>query len=446
MASLFLRIILLIIYINTYLQLLAWWKQPKNDALTSYSHGSIVGETASGEEFTFSAHHIHQSFNSSSQWTKLRLYDQSCQPLPTDQLLLPWPFSLIYEILEQSTLSSTTLKLLWTKDDLFSASFVAINALTILDLVLSRRTKPWRFFLRVLYRVSRSNVKWAFLCLFSYIWLQVCTDQLVDIVMVVIRLPALTTTGTRMQQAWITLRSHPILSILSFTVFNLIAGSIIHRLMPRSNISNRSSNENNRRNQRITDSLFGDRGVPSRWSLLIECFFRPVSFATAHNLSDFDFELDDSMELLIERLALPNLWLTPIVPTDYLKYLPVWEYKGWKRNSLHDYLTKSQSASVSAPNSTLMIESQAEEYHLSCQGFTSFACNADQPPSCTSWIPSFECAICLDKYRWAVLVCGLPCGHHFHQRCIMNWLQRDNHQNNNCPICRSPAYRSKCQQ
>lgn len=34
------------------------------------------------------------------------------------------------------------------------------------------------------------------------------------------------------------------------------------------------------------------------------------------------------MELLIERLAVPNLWLQPIIPCNYMKELPVWRYAG----------------------------------------------------------------------------------------------------------------------
>ena len=389
-----------------------------------------------GNEIIFS---IHQPFNLSNQVMKLKLDDQSCQPLPVGELLLPWSFALL---LEQSPSPSTALRLLWTRNDLLSASFVLVNALTILDLMLSRRTKPWRFFLRVLYRVSRSNVKWAFFYLFSYICLQVCSDQLMDIMLDAVRLPALTARmQMQMQHAWLTLRSHPILSTFSFAIFNLMVGWILHRLMPRNSIRNEN-------HQRITGRVNnpGDR-IPSRWSLLIECFFRPVSFATAHNLTDFDFELDDSMELLIERLALPNLWLTPVVPTDYLKYLPVWQYKGWKRNAAfhNDVSSESDFISVAANSftSAAMEFITEEDSQLFCQvpSFAS-ACNTDHPPSCTSWIHSCECAICLDKYRCAVEVCGLPCGHHFHHRCIMNWLQRDNHHD--CPICRWPAYRSKC--
>lgn len=51
-----------------------------------------------------------------------------------------------------------------------------------------------------------------------------------------------------------------------------------------------------------------------------------------------------------------------------------------------------------------------------------------------------DCSICLENYRYGALLCGLPCGHSFHQQCIMGWLGRDNHC---CPICRWPAYKAK---
>ena len=60
-----------------------------------------------------------------------------------------------------------------------------------------------------------------------------------------------------------------------------------------------------------------------------------------------------------------------------------------------------------------------------------------QPPGI---IPMTECAICLESYKFGVLLCGLPCGHAFHQHCIMGWLQRDNHC---CPVCRWPPYKAK---
>lgn len=53
-----------------------------------------------------------------------------------------------------------------------------------------------------------------------------------------------------------------------------------------------------------------------------------------------------------------------------------------------------------------------------------------------------DCAVCLEGYNYGSVLCGLPCGHNYHQRCILAWLQRDNHH---CPVCRWPAYRTKAQ-
>jgi len=55
-------------------------------------------------------------------------------------------------------------------------------------------------------------------------------------------------------------------------------------------------------------------------------------------------------------------------------------------------------------------------------------------------IPMTDCSICLESYKYGTVLCGLPCGHSFHQQCIMGWLNRDNHC---CPICRWPAYKAK---
>ena len=310
------------------------------------------------------------------------------------------------------------------KSDLFSGTCVLVNALTVLDIILSRRTKPWRFFLRIVYRISRSNLKWA---IFWFIWLvsselgsQYLTDQLGSAV----RSVMVTSPGLGIQRAWITMQSYQILSSLSFVIYSLIASWLLRHLMPRSDVH---------RDGFTRDSHSSVRTDQSKWGLLLRCLFRPVSFATAQNLTDLDFELDDSMELLIERLALPNLWLTPVVPTDYLKYLPVWQFNGWEN--------PFPGTTVERPDDDELCDSGAALDHL----IPLVGCITWNPnhPLChpSGMIPSFECAICLDKYRSHIHVCGLPCGHHFHYECIMIWLQRDNHH---CPICRWPAYRNKC--
>lgn len=54
------------------------------------------------------------------------------------------------------------------------------------------------------------------------------------------------------------------------------------------------------------------------------------------------------------------------------------------------------------------------------------------------YLESYQCVICLEEYAPLTSLCGLPCGHVFHETCIISWLNRDKHF---CPMCRLPSYR-----
>ena len=43
---------------------------------------------------------------------------------------------------------------------------------------------------------------------------------------------------------------------------------------------------------------------------------------------------------------------------------------------------------------------------------------------------NLSCLICLEKYNHYKVI--LPCGHNFHNDCIMNWFDKEK----SCPICR----------
>ena len=61
------------------------------------------------------------------------------------------------------------------------------------------------------------------------------------------------------------------------------------------------------------------------------------------------------------------------------------------------------------------------------------------------YLENYQCVICLEEYAPLTSLCGLPCGHVFHETCIISWLNRDKHF---CPMCRWPSYRpqpSHCQ-
>ncbi|KAM4628617.1 E3 ubiquitin-protein ligase RNF103 [Polymixia lowei] len=51
-----------------------------------------------------------------------------------------------------------------------------------------------------------------------------------------------------------------------------------------------------------------------------------------------------------------------------------------------------------------------------------------------------ECVVCLENFVSEELLMGLPCGHAFHQQCIVVWLEGGRHC---CPVCRWPSYKKK---
>lgn len=309
-------------------------------------------------------------------------------------------------------------------------SCVVINALTILDIVLSRRTKPWRFVLRVLYRFGRSNLQWGLLWATFQLWSQLEGDQIPDKIEVALNQQSFTAVLHQLQQLWTVLLANPVLLTMAFIVYNLMASWVLHRLIRRNDDHNVMATDDSLHPSPspIDGARNVSRRVLSGWSLMIDCLFRPLSLDTANSL--VDFEMDENLERLIERLALPNLWLTPTVPSDYLKYLPVWRFENWSRN-IGGLISPSTSC-----NNVGIEPKDNGTYSSSIHSLD----EDRSSPNNMKWIPSVDCAICLDKYNYTVNVCGLPCGHQFHHNCIMVWLQRDNHH---CPICRWPAYQNK---
>ena len=127
--------------------------------------------------------------------------------------------------------------------------------------------------------------------------------------------------------------------------------------------------------------------------------------------------LEDGFELLIRRLAVPELWLRPIIPTDFINNLPVWKF------------CCSQSCDSKRGHCTKQCRK-----HRCCQ-------KSSQP---VGMFVDHDCAICLEDFRSGCLLLGLPCGHCYHQQCIEAWLCGGNSAGRFCcPVCRWPAYKQK---
>jgi len=155
------------------------------------------------------------------------------------------------------------------------------------------------------------------------------------------------------------------------------------------------------------------------WWWPFECLFRPQPTGS--------IDLEDELNILIDRIATPSFWLQPYLRLCYENNLTVWNYKSKKRvkkdspemiETIMDSSDDSLMPSVNNSDSdSILTESETEDFI----------------------IKTTDCAICLDNYHYGVTLCALPCGHNFHQLCIVTWLQRANL----CPVCRWPAYKSR---
>ncbi|ELU09840.1 hypothetical protein CAPTEDRAFT_222551 [Capitella teleta] len=212
------------------------------------------------------------------------------------------------------------------------------------------------------------------------------------------------------------------------------------------------------------------------WDTYISCLFRPMATLT-RPMSPHNLDLEVGMELIIERLAVPNLWLQPLVSSQYITDLPVWKYTG--PNSEGEEANNEVPMFVCEKCRVLQNNNQKSEEEIEQERMDSeracakylmdgdYKCmcehgatrrspkkeryKADKKPEQhedgTNYkfmpngiLANTECAICLESYKSGVLLCGLPCHHSFHHYCIMGWLTRDNHC---CPVCRWPAYKAK---
>ncbi|PNF21993.1 hypothetical protein B7P43_G17696 [Cryptotermes secundus] len=376
--------------------------------------------------------------------------------------------------------------------------------------------------------------------------------------LIIARYVSLTEIGSLLRADWQILTQHPYILFFTFFVYGLMATWLLQQHC-----------HNQAETERDSDHPWWEvLPMDSYW---INCLFRPMVTLT-RPLPPSELELEEGIEMLIERLAVPNLWLQPVIPNEYIKDLPVWKFRGWdtlsqksdgKRiNKTEDspevvermmdgedpYELLCQSCEVhrcgytservkyrhlefspnsqksSGNSSTQLHQRNVDQTHQNCcscsKSFTNVStevCSASdrcqtydrrnsqhrhansdpenvqsrilcslctnrptltdrlssdvtvsdsETSVSTKWdlgnkedslsysedsgdetnyppvgmLPSTECAVCLESYEWGALLCGLPCGHNYHQCCIMVWLGRDNHH---CPVCRWPAYKSK---
>ncbi|KAG8310447.1 hypothetical protein J6590_063821 [Homalodisca vitripennis] len=238
------------------------------------------------------------------------------------------------------------------------------------------------------------------LILSTYRWpvLSTASDQL----LVIVRSIALTDLGNNLRNDCILLFTHPLFFLATFLLFVFmtkcyISGSNVER-----------------------------EGEERAWweVLSLDCLFRRPMASLSRPLPPSEIQLEEGIELLIERLAVPHLWLQPtVLGGDYIKDLPIWRYQSPTED---DRVRRKIVELMDGDNSRDDSSSEEREEDL-----------VDCPVK--GMLPTTSCAVCLETYQDNSVLCGLPCGHNYHKRCIHMWLHTDNHH---CPICRWPVYKN----
>lgn len=141
---------------------------------------------------------------------------------------------------------------------------------------------------------------------------------------------------------------------------------------------------------------------------------------------------------------IPSLWMAAHMSSEYIKQLPTWSHTKWEQSSDYNDIDTRTSYTISdhcdgqetgkMPASRLTPTLPPSSVQVPGSGLE--ARNAVPVSPSTGFMECSQCVICLEEYEEGVVLCGLPCKHSFHQRCIMTWLQRDNHY---CPVCRWPS-------
>ncbi|XP_071947203.1 E3 ubiquitin-protein ligase RNF103-like [Antedon mediterranea] len=180
--------------------------------------------------------------------------------------------------------------------------------------------------------------------------------------------------------------------------------------------------------------------------------------------------VEEGLDMLIERLAVPGFWLHPVIPMDYISNLPTWKFCGGKgtenvafdeengtdvnklNSSCSSNSLDNQNVSFSQNDDVMPASGRVNHgdvnqvtdsnQNVNSRSHDKGSSTVYRERECTTsnYNTCLECAICLEVYHQNDTVCGLPCGHVYHHGCIVTWLRGGNHC---CPKCRWPAYKTK---
>ncbi|XP_068957157.1 E3 ubiquitin-protein ligase RNF103 isoform X2 [Petaurus breviceps papuanus] len=347
-------------------------------------------------------------------------------------------------------------------NDLFVLSLVLVNLMAWMDLFITQGATIKRFVVLI-------STLGTYNSLLIISWLPVLgflqlpyLDSFYEYSLKLLRYSNTTTLASWVRADWMFYSSHPALFLSTYLGHGLLIDYFEKKRRRHHN-----PEEVNANNLEWLSSL---------WDWYTSYLFHPI--ASFQNFP-VDSDWDEDPDLFLERLAFPDLWLHPLIPTDYIKNLPMWRFKCLGAPSEEDVSEGSQEPendSDGENSDTFTRETEVSDHQpsptspppegshrkneaCSCAGrycqtgphqrerrgsYGSYDAGEDGEPDWLAWPATMlhctECVVCLENFDHGCLLTGLPCGHVFHQNCIIMWLAGGRHC---CPVCRWPSYKKK---
>ncbi|NWQ90166.1 RN103 ligase, partial [Burhinus bistriatus] len=348
-------------------------------------------------------------------------------------------------------------------NDLFVLSLVLVNLMAWMDLFITQGATIKRFVVLI-------STLGTYNSLLIISWLPVLgflqlpyLDSFYEYSLKLFRYSNTTTLASWVRADWMFYSSHPALFLSTYLGHGLLIDYF----------------EKKRRRNNNTDEVNANNleWLSSLWDWYTSYLFHPIA---SFQHFPFDSDWDEDPDLFLERLAFPDLWLHPLIPTDYIKNLPMWRFKCLGVHSdeeMLETLQDSESDSDSENKEVFSSEKEVSEdddlntfhsrsegeprcgaetcscankychhepYERKARSYGSYSTAGDMEPDWSAWpsemLHCTECVVCLENFANGCLLMGLPCGHVFHQNCIVMWLAGGRHC---CPVCRWASYKKK---
>ncbi|KAM8940212.1 E3 ubiquitin-protein ligase RNF103 [Pelodytes ibericus] len=345
-------------------------------------------------------------------------------------------------------------------NDLFVLSLVLVNLMAWMDLFITQGATIKRFVVLI-------STLGTYNSLLIISWLPVLgflqlpyLDSFYEYSLKLLRYSNSTTLASWVRADWMFYSSHPALFLGTYLGHGLLID-----YFEKKRRRNNNADEVNANNLEWLSSL---------WDWYTSYLFHPI--ASFHHFP-IHSDWDDDPDLILERLAFPDLWLHPLIPTDYIKNLPTWQFRCNSSPTPEEISEVLQESDGDSENECNLVPTSDKSLDQACDTFSpgeptpnsaSEACSCVQQQSkdspcrqktgsygshCTkdqtdpNWsfwpdnmLHCTECVVCLENFENGSLIMGLPCGHVFHQNCIVMWLAGGRHC---CPVCRWASYKKK---